>query len=500
MQHISKSAEILNETYEIVQMDFRHPRLLVATTFRTIVCERQPDAASSAAWRVLQIGKRDRKQLGPFGAAFLWPADRPQQHRPQCQSPIVCARAGYRFWVAHEDGAVQQTILFRDAVERMNQSTFEVPLLNPGVPHRQLPAQFGTLYMFGTAATKEAEEDAEVLITWHADCLYFLHLGQQKVIGSMRRMRHIRALCVCNNELFVLESGRNLVRIANRPDGWETQKAVAQQRQHQHELEQQQQLGPVEFTPADVIEDKFITDAEECFELPPVECIHLDTPLHVSYEEHDLPVQDQRFLEHSRKVEVFERINDMDYDDSILFKPKSSTKKTRKAQQQANKPKAQTTSEGIVEIGRQAETCDDFLETSKRSEQHSNRRTAMITSKTSISSHETCAPTSTASAAFVSPTQYPAYVLECPFKGSDDTSATNDEVRNENPVKSNLSSSRRAEYEPMSDALNAPNLWNMEIVHLPVEDTNGAAHVAGAKTSETVSLSSETSSFEIVDI
>lgn len=508
VQHISKSAEILNETYDIVQIDFRQPRLLIATTYRTIICERQPDATT---WRVLQIGKRDRKQLGDFGAAFLWPPDRPQQHLAQCQSPIICARAGFRFWMAHEDGAVQQTILFRDAVERLNQSTYEVPVLNPGVPHRQLPAQFGALYMFGNRT--EAADD--VVVTWSGDCVYFLHLGQQKVIGTLRRLRHIRSLCVRSGELFVLEGNRNVVRIAAYPDGWVAPK----------EAQFNQQQGPVEFVAADgKLEVDSVTHAEECFELPPIEILELDTPLHISYDEHDLPVQDQRFLEHSRKVEVFERINELQYDDSILFKPKAGGKKSRKAHQTPQAKLKCAAPTGIVEIGRQAETCDEqTLNRSEPAERKPPETTA--TSKCSEVAHSTVENGTktpemvehvplTTSDVFISPTKYPPYALESQSNGRtqepDEITPINEQrrfaadsldrsVANE-PKSSSNSISPVAECRRMSDLMNVPNLWNMEIVHLPADDGLGTMHANGTKTVETLSQSSETSSFEIVDM
>lgn len=331
LQHISKSSEILNESYEIVQIDFRQPHLLVTTSYRAIVCDRQPDTGN---WRVQQIGTKDRKVLSAFGAAFLV-----DDHHPGSQAPaIICARPGFRFWVASaSDGAVQQTILFKDAMERLNQSTFEVPLLNPGRSQHTRPAgQFGPVHMFG----------ADVLVTHSGHCVYFLHLRQQKVIGTVRRLRGIVGLCVtADGELFVLEGDRSLVRIARWPDG----ERPPANGHRAGPLEFQQDAGPL-------VDD---ATAEECFELPPIEAIELDTPLRTAFDEHDLPAQDRRVLEHSRKVERFERIDVSAYDPAILFKARVGACGASKRSRSQAKVKLAATPSGIVEIGQQAAVVEE---------------------------------------------------------------------------------------------------------------------------------------------
>lgn len=332
LQHISKSAEILNETYDIVQIDFRQPHLLVTTSYRAIVCDRQPDTGT---WRVQQIGRKDRKMLSAFGAAFMV-----EPHQRRHAPAIICARPGFRFWVANAaDGSVQQTILFKDAMERLNQSTFEVPLLNPGRQHTRPAAQFGPVHMFS----------ADVLVTHSGHCVYFLHLRQQKVIGTVRRLRSIVSLCVtADAELFVLEGDRSLVRIARCADG-----ASAT-------LAGNGGGGPIECEAAGAGDDD--AAAEECFELPPIEAIELDTPLRTAFDEHDLPAQDRRVLEHSRKVARFERIDVSAYDPAILFKPKGgsgSGATASKRSRSQTRVKLAVAPTGIVEIGQQAAVVEE---------------------------------------------------------------------------------------------------------------------------------------------
>lgn len=53
--HLCKSCEILDEAYAVVQLNYLQQRLLVSTTYRSIICQKQDK------WRVCQVGKKDRK-------------------------------------------------------------------------------------------------------------------------------------------------------------------------------------------------------------------------------------------------------------------------------------------------------------------------------------------------------------------------------------------------------------------------------------------------------
>lgn len=55
LQHVCKSVEILNESYEVVQLSYKQQYLLISTTFRSIIC------FHSDKWKVCQVGKKDRK-------------------------------------------------------------------------------------------------------------------------------------------------------------------------------------------------------------------------------------------------------------------------------------------------------------------------------------------------------------------------------------------------------------------------------------------------------
>lgn len=119
--------EILNEAYDIVQINFNKPWLLISTVYRAIVCE----CDKEGKWKVSQIGKQDRKILSEVGATVIVRSR---------ETSLMCARPGYRFWLSDTDGNVSQTLLFKDTLPKFS---FEIPILNPARLNYQLPSNFG---------------------------------------------------------------------------------------------------------------------------------------------------------------------------------------------------------------------------------------------------------------------------------------------------------------------------------------------------------------------
>lgn len=321
-RHQSRSIEILNEKFSIVQMGFVHPCLVVSTVYRAVVCVKTD---VDDKWNISQIGKTDRKVMNKFGAMFRMPSDplassTSTLHR---QPTIICSRPGFRFWLADTDGNVTHTFLLKDSI-MTNAISYEVPLLNPfhgkAIDLRQ--TYFGPCYNYcGT-----------FIVTYSDSIVYIINLEKLKVVATIRRLRKIQYLAINGPEIFILEHGRSIVRLAPTPC----------------QLGKQQQstngIGPFVHEQDAAAP---IADADECLELPPIEHIQLNMPIECEFNEHNLLREDKLLLEHSRKLEVFEKINGFDYDDSILFQ--SGTKKKKKG------PKVQ----GIVEIGRQADSIDE---------------------------------------------------------------------------------------------------------------------------------------------
>lgn len=335
-EHISKSVKILNEAYGIVQIGFCSPWLLVSTVYRAIIC-RKNDATGD--WNVSQIGKKDRKILNNFGAVFTG-SDR--------RSPsIVCSRPGFRFWLADTDGNVSHTFLLKDAVA---EPTFEIPLLNPGLTKLTDGkfAHFGPCYNY----------NGSFIITHCDTIIYIINLEKLKIEATIKRLRKIQYLTCYGPEIFILEGGHSMIRIAPFPepsqaacgkDNLFSSSKIASSASSSVSSSSGADSAifepPIEYEP----EEDSVGDADECFELPPIEYIHLDTPLFLN--EHQLLKHDRLLLEHSRKLEVFEKINQLDYDDSILYK--TAMKKKKKFPDTKSNEKHV---DGIVEIGQQALT------------------------------------------------------------------------------------------------------------------------------------------------
>lgn len=70
--------------------------------YRSIICER-----IGRTWKVCQVGKKDRKNLGKFGGILVKTGLKPKD------LAAYCSRPGLRIWKADISGAVERTILFK---------------------------------------------------------------------------------------------------------------------------------------------------------------------------------------------------------------------------------------------------------------------------------------------------------------------------------------------------------------------------------------------------
>lgn len=356
-QHISKSMAILNEAYDIVQMNFSKPWLLISTIYRAIICEREPDGK----WKVSQIGKKDRKILSDFGATFIGSPRTPT---------IISGRPGFRFWVADTQGNVSHTYLLKDAITKQS---FEIPLLNPGRINSQMPINFGKCYPFMN----------NYIITYNQNVIYFLNLDKLKIEATIKRLRKIQSLTVCDTEIFILEGPRSLIRVSTAPEP--PNKTCSKIMFNPMMVGSQIMTQNVSFVPPVEFEaeEEDVVNAEECFELPPIEHIDLKTPLHTSTTsaigEHNLLRQDQLLLEHSKKAEIFEKISQLDYDDSILYNGIIGNRvgDTDGVKRKKIKNKTKDKIGGIVEIGQQVDASTDKISIDEAKKMQTDRQEKM---------------------------------------------------------------------------------------------------------------------------
>ncbi|KAJ3660359.1 hypothetical protein Zmor_004810 [Zophobas morio] len=196
--HICKSMEILNESYEVVQLSYSQQRLLVSTTYRSIICQRQEK------WKVCQVGKKDRKILGPFGGVIY-------QSGPKTTDAVLyCTRPGLRIWVADYDGNVNKTLLFKDLLKK---ECSEVPIINPisrnlKMLKPQKEPSFGVLLPFND----------NLLLTYNNDVIYVLDPEKMTVLETMSHFRNVLWVATYRDEIFVLEEERSIIRVSYRPE------------------------------------------------------------------------------------------------------------------------------------------------------------------------------------------------------------------------------------------------------------------------------------------
>ncbi|KAF4530166.1 hypothetical protein B566_EDAN001423 [Ephemera danica] len=215
--HLSKSSQLLDEKFEVVQLSYSQQLLLVSSLLRTILCH--PDEPQ----HVSQVGQRERKALGHLGASFCpGPSGFPQEQL------VYSCRPGLRVWVADRKGVVHQTLIFKEALLKPR---LHVQLMNPAPPHvlrarsltrsDSLPVQgtyrdpphsfvqqFGRLVVFRD----------RLLVTSCGSTLYVLDPQAISVVATADELRGILDVATTRDEIFVLEGSRSLIRLAYAPE------------------------------------------------------------------------------------------------------------------------------------------------------------------------------------------------------------------------------------------------------------------------------------------
>ncbi|XP_059491142.1 tectonin beta-propeller repeat-containing protein 2-like [Neocloeon triangulifer] len=212
--HLSKSMELLDEKFSIVQLSYCHQILLVSSMLRTVICN--PDDPQN----ISQVGQRERKRLGQLGATFCAsPNGLPNQE------VIYTGRPGLRIWVADRQGTVQQTLIFKDAL--LNPQV-RVQLVNPAPPHilrsRSLSFPEGTgndqdvTHPLVQQLGRLVVYKEHLLVTCSGNDLYVLDPESITVVAVADELRSILDFAVTKDEIFVLEGKRSLVRLACHPE------------------------------------------------------------------------------------------------------------------------------------------------------------------------------------------------------------------------------------------------------------------------------------------
>ncbi|KAK4873241.1 hypothetical protein RN001_015270 [Aquatica leii] len=302
--HLCKSVEILNESYEVVQLSYYQQSLLVSTTYRTIICKKENK------WKVCQVGKKDRKVLGSFGGILY------QNGLRSNDVVLYCTRPGLRIWVSDIEGSVQQTLLFKDI---LSQRSTEAQLINP-VPkslRKLLPqkeASFGIVLPF----------NEDLLVTYNNDVVYIVNPKELTVNAMVSNLRGVLGVSANKDEIFILEGDRSLVRISEHPEpNYDTIPPIPTA----------SNFVPITTTIKD-LRHKLQTSSIIAAIPPLIETtfsdfnVHTDVTSVINAEEAiESPRKVSLKTNPHEKLQIYDKISNQNFDDAILYKPKKRSKK-----------------------------------------------------------------------------------------------------------------------------------------------------------------------------
>ncbi|XP_032669655.1 WD repeat-containing protein CG11141 isoform X2 [Odontomachus brunneus] len=337
--HLSKSSQLLNEKYSVVQLSYQQGLLLVSTTLRTILVNRNENG------KVIQVGQKERKTLGKLGAVF-------GSRQNYVQEPIIYAsRPGLRLWQADKVGTVLKTLIFKDAVRS---SHTEVELLNPapvGSRKNRSEPSFGIVLPFCD----------DLLITYSDDVIYVVNPYTIAITSVVTDLRRVTDVTCTKDEIFILEGERNILRIAHYPEDnnftsgetntldplsfAEYSKPVTGLLELTSKLKESTVVPAIPFHKIDSTniiqtvgiapvtinaDDNTVVSAEEAVEIPPIVPLDLNIPLitHINtileHKDRRKSVKDEKSND---RRELFRKIGQQEFED-VVFTPKRKQRKS----------------------------------------------------------------------------------------------------------------------------------------------------------------------------
>ncbi|KAI4502558.1 hypothetical protein M0802_002470 [Mischocyttarus mexicanus] len=339
VRNIMNTIEVIklcNEKYPIIQLSNHGGLLLISSTLRTILLDRCDSN------KVTQIGQKERKNLGPYGAIF--------RHSYVKRFVIYATRPGFRIWEADRKGTVLKTLMFKDTI-KFNET--HVQLLNPApenVKNSRTETSFGTLLQF----------NEDYLITYNNDIIYIVN-PQNITVTTVTDVRRVTHVACTKEEIFIVEGDRNIIRISYYPD------TTAKDVMSFPALSQSRTAGLLELTTIIAeskvlpvlsfsrkkqndetlftsstfndntsMEENLVIDAEEAVEMPSTSSGDSDT-----YFQTDLYTQtkeEEKENKQNLRRQIFDKISEQDFED-VVFTPEKRMKKLRSMSQNRNKCK-----------------------------------------------------------------------------------------------------------------------------------------------------------------
>lgn len=221
----------------------------------------------------------------------------------------------------------------------MTKPIYEVPLLNPCRQKSKLPSNFERIFNYSD----------DYIVLWSENSIHILNWEKLTIAASVCNLRGILDIAICGSEIFILEGSRSILRVADTPD---IKSNIT--------IFENNLLNLVEL-PQIEVDEEIIVNAEECFELPPIEHIDLNIPIELGQTEINPYLDSKDVVDYSHKMKQYDKINDIQYDDSILFKSGKNRKHSTDRKTGKSKKRQSYENQGIVEIGKDIgrEVCAD---------------------------------------------------------------------------------------------------------------------------------------------
>ncbi|XP_011302485.1 WD repeat-containing protein CG11141 [Fopius arisanus] len=335
--HLSKSSELLNEKYAVVQLSYQQGLLLVSTLFRTILVQ---SGGSSRERKVSQVGQKERKNLGRLGAVFA-------TRQAHIQEPIIYAsRPGLRLWQADKAGTVIKTLIFKEVLHTTNT---DVALLNPApemVKKKRGEPTFGVILPFCD----------DLFVTFSEDVVYVVNPVTIAITSVVSDLRRVTDVSCTKDEVFVLEGERNILRISYHPEissvespeetrdsltFAEISKPVAAGILGLKTKIKENSIVPsipfYKISPGNIIQAMSalpprggvdpnpVVNGVEATEMPPIVPLSIDTPLVT-----DIDIEVEHLEREEGKIdrrEIFQKIGEQEFEE-VVFTPERKQKRT----------------------------------------------------------------------------------------------------------------------------------------------------------------------------
>lgn len=215
----------------------------------------------------------------------------------------------------------------------MNKSTHKIHLLNPSRTVNKIPNNFERIFNYYD----------NFVIVWSENTIQILNISNLTVAANINNLRGVLDISICGHEIFILEGSRSLIRLSDSPD---INSNIT--------IFNNSNLTNLVEVPIQIeVDEEIIVNAEECFELPPIEHINLNIPIELGEPLDCGGMNKKDIINHTRKIETFEKINDIQYDDTILFKSNKINHKHTDDKHKKLKKRNSSEVKGVVEIGKQ---------------------------------------------------------------------------------------------------------------------------------------------------